>query len=105
MRVLEEIRRSAVPIDAVWKRQIADVSPVVKNLRKPFNIAFLAILLDTLELSDVSLCSCLLRGFPLPGDLSTQDSNIFAPKEEGEVREDYAVLRKDGRSCRITKAT
>ena len=94
MRVLEEIRRSAMPIDAAWKRQIADVSAGVKNLRKPFNVAFLAILLDALEWPDVSLCSCLLRGFPLAGDLFAQDSNIFAPKEEGEMREDYARFEK-----------
>jgi hypothetical protein len=42
-------------------------------LRQIFNIAFLAILLDALEWSDISLCSCFLRGFPLTGDPSTGD--------------------------------
>ena len=65
-----------------------------QKLRKPFNIACLAILLDALEWPDISLCSCLLRGFPLAGDLSNQDSNIFAPKEDGEVLEDYCRFEK-----------
>ena len=65
-----------------------------QKLRTPFNIACLAILLDALEWPDISLCSCLLRGFPLAGDLSNQDSNIFAPKEEGEVLEDYGRFEK-----------
>ncbi len=60
IRVLEAIRSAAVPIDAAWKRQISDVPAGVKNLRQPFNIAFLAILLDALEWPDISLCSCLL---------------------------------------------
>ena len=89
VRALEAIRQSAVPIDAAWKRQISNVPAGVKNLRQPFNIAFLAILLDALEWPDISLCSCLLRGFPLAGDLSAQTSNIFAPKDEGEVEDDY----------------
>ncbi len=84
VRVLEAIRNSALPIDAAWKRRISNVPAGVKDLRQPFNIAFLAILLDALKWTDISLCSCLLRGFPLAGDLSTQASNIFAPKDEGE---------------------
>jgi len=89
VRVLEAIRNSALPIDAAWKRRISNVPAGVKDLRQPFNIAFLAILLDALEWPDISLCSCLLRGFPLAGDLSTQASNIFAPKDEGEMTADY----------------
>jgi len=77
VRALEAIRSAALPIDAAWKRQISDVSAGVKNLRKPFNVAFLAILLDAMKWPDISLCSCLLRGFPLAGDLSAQTSNIF----------------------------
>jgi len=87
VRALEAIRSAALPIDAAWKRQISDVSAGVKNLRKPFNVAFLAILLDAMKWPDISLCSCLLRGFPLAGDLSAQTSNIFV------------------RKCLITKAT
>ena len=66
----------------------------VKNLRKSFNVAFLTILLDALEWPDVSLCSFLMRGFSLEGDLSAQDSNIFAPKEKGEVLEDYVRFER-----------
>ncbi len=72
-------------IDAAWKRQISDVPAGVKRLRQPYNIAFLAIWLDAWEWSDVSLCSCLLQGFPIAGDLSDLDSNIFTPKGEGEA--------------------
>jgi hypothetical protein len=49
VRALEVIRQSAVPIDAAWKHQISNVPAGVKNLRQPFNIAFLVILLDALE--------------------------------------------------------
>ncbi len=94
MRVLEDFRRSAMPIDAAWKRQIADVSAGVKNLRKSFNVVFLAILRDALEWPDVSLCSSLLRGFRSRAICLAKTQNIFAPKEEGEVREDYARFEK-----------
>jgi hypothetical protein len=89
VRALETIRHCAVPIDAARKCQISNVPAGVKDLRQPFNIAFLAILLDAWEWPDISLCSCLLRGFPLAGDLSAQTSNIFAPKDEGEMMDDY----------------
>ncbi len=87
--MFEVIRNSALPIDAAWKRQISNVPAGVIDLRQPFNIVFLAILLDALEWPDISFCSCLLRGFPLEGDLSTQTSNIFEPKDEGEMTADY----------------
>jgi hypothetical protein len=89
VRALETIRHCAVPMDAARKCQISNNPAGVKDLRQPFNIAFLAILLDAWEWPDISLCSCLLRGFPLAGDLSAQTSNIFAPKDEGEMTDDY----------------
>jgi hypothetical protein len=49
VRVLEVIRNSVLSIDAAWKRQISNVPAGVKDLRQPFNIAFLAILLDAWE--------------------------------------------------------
>ncbi len=92
--MFEAIRNSALPIDAAWKRRISNVPAGVKDLRQPFNIAFLAILLDALEWSDISLYQCLLRGFPLVGDLSTQTSNIFAPKDEGKMTADYELFEE-----------
>ena len=81
-------------IDAAWKRQISDVPAGVKRLRQPYNIAFLAIWLDAWEWPDVSLCSCLLQGFQLAGDLSALDSNIFTPKGEGEAYENSDRFEK-----------
>jgi hypothetical protein len=49
VRVLEVIRNSVLPIDEAWKRQISNVPAGVRNLRQPFNIAFLAVSLDALE--------------------------------------------------------
>ena len=71
-------------IDAAWKRQISDVPAGVKRLRQPFNIAFLAILLDAWEWPDVSLCSCLLQGFPLAGDLSDLVQTSSLPRERAK---------------------
>ena len=56
----------------------------VKRLRQPFNIAFLAILLDAWEWPDVSLCSCLLQGFPLAGDLSDLVQTSSLPRERAK---------------------
>ena len=52
---------------------------------------FLAILLDMAGRVDLF---CLTVRFPIVGDLSVQHSNIFAPQEEGEVREDYVRFEK-----------
>jgi hypothetical protein len=48
-------------MDAAWNHQISDVPADVKRLRHPFNLDFLAILLDAWEWPDVSSCSCLLQ--------------------------------------------
>ena len=62
-----------------------DVPQGVKSLRKGFNVALLAVLLETIDCPDKRLCASLLTGFQLYGDLRDDDSHIFRKKSEEEI--------------------
>ena len=73
---------------------ISDVPAGIKSLREGFNVAFLAVLLEAIDWPDKGLCSLLLRGFPLYGDLREHDSHIFRKKSEEEIEEELPAFNK-----------
>ena len=80
VKSLDKIASAARPITASWVRWCSAAPAGVKDLRQDMNVAFISILIDAMEWPDVGLPRCLLYGFPLAGDLSTEDSGLFRLK-------------------------
>ena len=71
---------------------VRNVSQGVKSLHTDFNIAFIAVVLETIDWSDKGLCASLLHGFQLCGDLTGDDSGIFRKKNEQEMTDECPPL-------------
>jgi hypothetical protein len=79
---LKTIAKKAAPItEAIYKHH-ADVPASVQALRREINVAFIAILCEACQWTDVDLCLGLTRGFSVAGDLREQDSHTFRPADE-----------------------
>ena len=91
---LGKLAHKCKPLTTKWFAMISDVPAGVKSLREGFNVAFLAVLLEAIDWPDKGLCSLLLRGFPLYGDLRELDSHIFRKKSEEEIEEELPAFNK-----------
>ena len=83
-----KIAHKCKPLTAKWFATVGDVPQGVKALRAGFNFAFIAVMLEAIDWPDKGLCASLLRGFPLCGDLTGEDSGIFRKKSEEEMTDD-----------------
>ena len=93
-RALEKLAADCSSISNRWKAHFSKVPDGVKQLRRGFNVAFLAVLLEAMDWPDVGLCRCLLEGFPLVGDLSEQDSGLFRLKEGERKAEEMEAFQQ-----------
>jgi hypothetical protein len=94
IHLLGKLAHKCKPLTTKWFEMISDVPTGVKSLRAGFNVAFLAAVLEAIDWSDKGLCSSLLRGFPLYGDLREYDSHIFRKKSAEEIEEELPAFIK-----------